>query len=76
MVIEHKIIKQFFTVGYEDKHGFQKELNLVSWNNGMPKYDLRGWDISHTKMTKGTTFSGEELEQLREELNQMFIEEV
>lgn len=24
--------------------GWKKELNIVSWNGGAPKYDIRDWD--------------------------------
>lgn len=71
-----KIIKHICVIGLEDSQGFQKELNLISWNGRERKYDLRGWNARHTKMTKGNTFSGEELEQLRVELNRTVIEEV
>ena len=32
------------------KNGWTKELNLVSWNNTDPKYDIREWDEDHEKM--------------------------
>ncbi len=46
--------------------GWTKELNLVSWNDRDPKYDLREWDPDHTKMTKGITLSAAELAKLKE----------
>lgn len=42
------VIKTFNT-------GWQKELNIVSWNGGNPKYDIREWDMDHTHMTRGIT---------------------
>lgn len=45
--------------------GWNKELNLVSWNGREPKYDLREWSAEHDKMGKGVTLSKEELEALK-----------
>lgn len=44
--------------------GWRKELNLVSWNGGEPKFDLRDWAPEHEKMGKGVTFSEEEAKEL------------
>ncbi|QGR83548.1 hypothetical protein FOC36_02750 [Enterococcus gallinarum] len=42
------------------------ELNLISWNDREPKYDIRDWAPEHEKMGKGVTLSVEELKKLRE----------
>lgn len=47
-----------------DAKGWRKELNLVSWNEREPKYDLRSWNEDHTRMGKGITLNEEELEVL------------
>lgn len=36
---------------------WRKELNIVSWNGGTPKFDIRDWDEQHVKMSKGITLS-------------------
>ena len=46
-------IKESYGVLSVSSKGWQKELNLVSWNDREPKYDLRDWDSYHTKMSKG-----------------------
>ena len=46
--------------------GWQKELNMVSWNGGLPKLDIRDWSPEHIKMGKGITLSEEEAEKLKE----------
>jgi len=51
--------------------GWAKELNLVSWNDRDPKYDLRDWSADGEKMGKGVTLSKEELLALKELLNTM-----
>ena len=52
--------------------GWTKELNIVSWNNGKPKFDLREWDSDHEKMGKGVTMTVEEARALRELLDKYF----
>ena len=49
--------------------GWQRELNVVSWNDMEPKFDIRDWDPSHEKMSKGVTLSAEEGYILAELLN-------
>lgn len=55
----------------ESSKGWKKELNLISWNDKEPKYDLRDWDADHKKMGKGITLTVEELKKLRDVLNGM-----
>ena len=59
-------IKQSLGVLSESAKGWSKELNLVSWNDKEPKYDLREWDTSHQKMGKGITLTATELKKLKE----------
>ncbi|KRL12938.1 YdbC family protein [Schleiferilactobacillus perolens] len=47
-------------------NGWQKELNLVSWNDQPPKFDIRSWSPDHLKMGKGITFSNDEMNALKE----------
>lgn len=51
--------------------GWTKELNLISWNNNIPKFDLRDWSPEHEKMGKGITLTNDELRALRDLLNEM-----
>ena len=49
--------------------GWTKELNMVSWNEREPKYDLREWSPDHTRMGKGVTLTDVEIDSLRAILN-------
>ncbi len=49
----------------EGTKGWQKEINLVSWNERQPKIDIRDWAPEHEKMGKGITLSFEELKKLK-----------
>ncbi|OPX43220.1 hypothetical protein CLHUN_29700 [Ruminiclostridium hungatei] len=55
----------------ESGKGWFKELNLVSWNDREPKYDIRDWSPEHEKMGKGVTLSKDELRELKKLLNNM-----
>ena len=66
--IKYEIIKQIGVLSKAGS-GWTKELNLISWNDREPKYDLRDWSAGHEKMGKGVTLTKEELISLRELLN-------
>jgi len=66
--IKFEIIKNIGVLS-ESSKGWTKELNLISWNDREPKYDLRDWDPEHEKMAKGVTLTEEELRLLRDLLN-------
>lgn len=51
--------------------GWQKELNLISWNGRAGKYDLREWSPDGTRMGKGITLTREELQALKTLLDEI-----
>ena len=51
------------------KGGWNKELNLVSFNGGAAKYDIRDWSPDHTKMGKGISLNEREIAKLKELLD-------
>lgn len=57
----------------ENAKGWRKELNLISWNGGAAKYDIRDWAPGHEKMGKGTTLTAEELENINLDLFYILI---
>lgn len=60
----------------QGSRGWQKEINLISWNERAPKVDIRDWAPEHEKMGKGITLTREELIHLRDILNQLDLEEL
>lgn len=66
--IKYEIVEKIAVLSTTEK-GWSKELNLISWNEREPKYDLRDWNENHDKMGKGVTLTKEELIQLKEALN-------
>ena len=64
-------IKEELGVISESLKGWRNELNLVSWNGGEPKYDIRDWAPGHEKMGKGITLTKEEVQKLYKLLSQV-----
>lgn len=56
----------------EYQTGWTKEVNLISWNEGTPKYDIRDWNPEHDHMSKGITLHEEEARKLTEILSVRF----
>ena len=67
---KYEIVEQIGVIS-ESSKGWTKELNLISWNGGQPKYDIRDWAPEHAKMGKGITLTKEELDQLAELLSNL-----
>lgn len=65
--VKYEIVKHLFTLD-KSTGSYKKELNLVSWNDSEPKYDLRPWSEDHTKMGKGITLTSEEFEELKNKI--------
>ena len=66
--IKYDIIKEIGVLS-ENSKGWRKEINLISWNEAAPKYDIRDWSPEHEKMGKGVTLTEEEIETLKNILN-------
>ena len=66
--ITFEITKELGVIS-ENAKGWTRELNMVSWNNHEPKYDIRDWSPDHTRMSKGVSLTEEEMEKLVELFN-------
>lgn len=69
--VTFEIVEQIGTIS-EGKTGWNKELNLVAWNGAEPKYDIRDWDESHERMTRGITLTEKAAKNLYELLKARF----
>lgn len=65
----YEIIKEIGTIGSPTASGWSTRLNLISWNGGTPKLDIRSWNEDMTRMGKGVTFSKEDAKDLEVLLN-------
>ncbi|MDE6776008.1 MAG: hypothetical protein K2J37_06940 [Ruminococcus sp.] len=67
-------IKQHIGTLSENAKGWAKELNMVSWGEHEAKYDIREWSPDHSRMSKGITFTVDELASLKELLDGMGLD--
>lgn len=68
--LSFKILGHISKLGKTER--LTKELNIISWNNGPAKYDIRDWTNNHLNMSPGITLTKEELNSLKVVLNQEF----
>lgn len=73
--ISYRILKPL-TVISSTGNGWTKEVNIVSWNNGAAKLDIREWDHSKEKMKKGITLFRDEAEKLKNVLNSLDFDDL
>ena len=71
--IKYDIVEELGVLS-ESAKGWQKELNLISWNGTEAKYDLRDWSPNHEKMGKGITLTADEVQELYKLLDKIVAE--
>ena len=62
--LKYEIVDEIGVLG-ENAKGWTKELNLISWNEAAPKYDIREWSPDGSRMGKGVTLTIEEAKALK-----------
>ncbi len=67
---KYEIVKEIATLS-SAANGWQRKLNLISWNDREPKYDIRDWSPDNSKMGKGISLSTEEVIMLKEILDDL-----
>ena len=67
---KYEIVKEVATLS-SAANGWQRKLNLISWNAREPKYDIRDWSPDGSKMGKGISLSTEEVIMLKEILDDL-----
>jgi hypothetical protein len=68
--IKYEIIEELAVLS-ESSRGWTKELNMVSWNDREPKFDIREWAPNHERMGKGVTLNREEMKKIKDILNEI-----
>jgi len=58
------LMENLLVFGQRKDSGWTKEANIVCWNGGSPKLDIREWDPDHERMSKGVTLYEAEAERL------------
>jgi len=52
---------------------WRREANIVSWNSGEPKVDIRDWNLRHDRMSRGITLQKDEAEKLAMAIGQKLM---
>lgn len=61
--INYKITRKLGVLSTSES-GWTTEANIISWNGGPEKLDIRAWNPDHSRCAKGITFTEEEARQL------------
>lgn len=61
--ISYKVIANVGTLA-KYPTGWSEEVNIVSWNEGPAKLDIRDWSPEHDKMSRGSTLNADEVQRL------------
>ena len=69
--IKYDIIQKIAVLSQRPR-GWERQLNLISWNNREPKLDIREWAPEHEKMGKGVTLTEEEAKEILKILAQRY----
>lgn len=70
-----EIVEHICVISEGRQEGYTKELNYVAFNGKDPKWDIREWNSDHTKMTKGLTFTTEEIQRVAEAVRMHLLPE-
>ena len=68
--IKYEIVERIAVLG-ERPRGWERQLNLISWNEGEPMYDIRDWSPDGSRMAKGISLTEDELKTLKGILDDM-----
>lgn len=55
-------VREHIAVLSTNQNGWSKEVNMVAWNGGAPKVDIREWSPDHDRMSRGITLTKAEAE--------------
>ena len=65
--VKYEIVRHIAVLSTSPK-GWTKEVNLVKWNEGQTKLDIRDWAPGREKLGKGVTLTGDETKALYDAL--------
>ena len=72
---KYEVTKNLGTLS-SSKSGWNRELNMVSWNGNKAKLDIRDWAPDGQKMGKGISLNREEAAILRTLLEDLNLDEI
>ena len=53
-------IRRHLGVVDTSENGWRQEVNIVAWNGGKEKVDIRTWSPDHERMTRGLTMTSDQ----------------
>ena len=68
--IKYEVVQKLAVLSQRPR-GWERQLNMVSWNGNPPKYDIRDWSPDGSRMAKGISLTEEELKTLKGILDDM-----
>ena len=63
--IKYEVVERIAVLSQRPR-GWERQLNLISWNEKEPKYDIRDWAPDHSRMGKGVTLTADEMAALKD----------
>lgn len=70
--VTFEIVEALGTLSENEETGWNLECNVVSWNDGTPKVEIRPWNNDHSRCGKGIRLSDDEAQKLGEILVKAF----
>ena len=70
--ITFEIMERGGALEMANDNGWRLEVNLVAWNSGKPKIDIRSWSPDHQRMTRGITLTETQAEKLAHILSERY----
>lgn len=70
--INYEIVRTLGVLSTNEKSGWTKEANIISWNGGPEKLDVRDWKPDHSKCAKGITLTEDEAMHLGRIISDLF----
>ena len=67
-------IREHLGVIAERDNGWKREVTITAWNEGAPKVDIREWDPTYEKMSRGITLTEAEAIKLTKVLSSRYVE--
>ena len=73
--IKSEVVKEIGILS-TSKSNWNREVNIIRWNDGKPKLDIRDWGPNHEKVGKGISLSKEEVAILKSLLEDINLDDI
>lgn len=65
-MLDYEVKRRIAVLSENQKTGWTKELNLISWNGAAAKYDIREFSPDQQKLSKGITLTMDEMDRIKD----------